>query len=468
MKYPLIFLRFFKKLLDKAAKKCCRTLIIRLFYGGVDMSFTITEIRENLFSVFSSLLERREEFLNNPASDFTRRKKISFEQTMLFPMIAGADNVATELLNMFGEEDLPLPSAMIQRRNQIKKEAFQEMFYLFNKSIPKEKNYKGYQLVACDGTRLNLPYNSQDSYSLVDNVEGRKGFNQVHLNALYDILNDLFLDAEIQGMQEMNERDALCKFLDKHSKSRLKSIFIADRGYATFNIYAHAINNNQLFLIRARENDAHSLCSDNNHLVEKTYVDEDITIRIGRIRHKNKCNYKNYHFIKKEHRYDYIEYGEDKVDLLRVRVVKFPLSTGSFEYIVTNLPRGEFSLDSIKELYNLRWGEETAFRHLKYAGNMVRIHSIKLDFLLQEIYGKLTLYNFSTCIANSIAKRESAGTNYEYNFNHTQIQKFVRLYIIGLVKDLEKLANKFLVPVRPGRKFKRIIRRQSAVPLSYR
>ena len=88
------------------------------------MSFTITEIRENLFSVFSSLLERREEFLNNPASDFTRRKKISFEQTMLFPMIAGADNVATELLNMFGEEDLPLPSAMIQRRNQIKKRGF--------------------------------------------------------------------------------------------------------------------------------------------------------------------------------------------------------------------------------------------------------------------------------------------------------------------------------------------------------
>jgi hypothetical protein len=468
VKYPLIFLRFFKKLLDKAAKKCCRTLIIRLFYGGVDMSFTITEIRENLFSVFSSLLERREEFLNNPASDFTRRKKISFEQTMLFPMIAGADNVATELLNMFGEEDLPLPSAMIQRRNQIKKEAFQEMFYLFNKSIPKEKNYKGYQIVACDGSRLNLPYNSQDSYSLVDNVEGRKGFNQVHLNALYDILNDLFLDAEIQGMQEMNERDAFCKFLDKHSKSRLKRIFIADRGYATFNIYAHAINNNQLFLIRIKENDVYALCRNDKHLVENPRFDGDFITNIGRIRHGKNCKYENYHFIRKGYRYDYIEYGEDKVDLLRLRVVKFPLSTGSFEYIVTNLPRESFSIDSIKELYNLRWGEETAFRHLKYAGNMVRIHSIKLDFLIQEIYGKLTLYNFSTCIANSIAKRESASTNYEYNFNHTQIQKFVRLYIIGLVKDLEKLANKFLVPVRPGRKFKRIIRRQSAVPLSYR
>ena len=130
------------------------------------MSFTVAEIRKNLFSVFSSLLERRDEFLTNPASDFTRKKKISFEQTMLFPMIAGADNVATELLDLFGEEDLPLPSAMIQRRNQIKKEAFKELFFQFNRTIPVTKTFRGYRLIACDGTRLNLPYNPSDHSTL--------------------------------------------------------------------------------------------------------------------------------------------------------------------------------------------------------------------------------------------------------------------------------------------------------------
>ena len=183
------------------------------------MSFTVTEIHKNLFSIFDSLLARRDEFLNNPSSDFTRKKKISFAQTMLFPMIAGADNVATELLDLFGEENLPLPSAMIQRRNQIKKEAFQELFYLFSKSIPVAKTFHEYQLIACDGTRLNLPYNPADLNTLVDNIEGRKPFNQAHLNALYDIMNDMFLDVEIQDMREMNERGSLCKFLDKHSSS---------------------------------------------------------------------------------------------------------------------------------------------------------------------------------------------------------------------------------------------------------
>ena len=116
----------------------------------------------------------------------------------------------------------------------------------------------------------------------------------------------------------------------------------------------------------------------------------------------------------------------------------------------------------------MRWGEETAFRHLKYAGNMVHIHSIKPDFLIQEVYGKLTMYNFSSCITKAIAQKETRNTAYTYSLNHTQIQKFTRLYLLKKVKKLEILVNRFLVPVRPGRKFKRIIRRQSAVPLAYR
>lgn len=432
------------------------------------MSFTVAEIRKNLFSVFSSLLERRDEFLTNPASDFTRKKKISFEQTMLFPMIAGADNVATELLDLFGEEDLPLPSAMIQRRNQIKKEAFKELFFQFNRTIPVTKTFRGYRLIACDGTRLNLPYNPSDHSTLVNNIEGRKGFNQAHMNALYDILNDLFIDVEIQGMNEMDENGAFCRFLDKHSKLCSKTIYIADRGYATFNNYAHALRNNQLFLFRMKETDALNLCPSQPHIMDGAYVDEDISIHVGRRCKKSNRKYGNYHFVRKRHRYDFIAPNVDDIDILNFRVLKFPLSSGKMEYIATNLPSNEFPLKLIKDLYNLRWGEETAFRHLKYAGNMVHIHSIKPDFLIQEIYGKLTLYNFSSCITKAMTKRETSKTAYTYNFNHTQMQKFVRLYVIGVVKDLEKLINRFLVPVRPGRKFKRIIRRQSAEPLSYR
>ena len=43
--------------------------------------------KQVLFSIINSLLDNRDEFLVNPQSDFTRSKKITFSQTILFPMI---------------------------------------------------------------------------------------------------------------------------------------------------------------------------------------------------------------------------------------------------------------------------------------------------------------------------------------------------------------------------------------------
>ena len=104
---------------------------------------SVQQIKQTLFSIIDSLLSRRDEFLSNPDTAFTRKKKISFTQTILFPMLAGSDNSATELLDFFDEDMLPLPSAMIQRRNQIKKEAFMELFSQFTERINTHKIFQG-------------------------------------------------------------------------------------------------------------------------------------------------------------------------------------------------------------------------------------------------------------------------------------------------------------------------------------
>ena len=172
--------------------------------------FDAGQVKNSLFSVIDSLLENRDDTLTNPQSDFTRTRKISFTQAVLFPMVAGSDNVATELLDLFGEKKLPMPSAMIQRRSQIRPEAFRKLFYLFTGKFAPGNLYYGYQLVACDGSRINLPYNPSDADTFICAIEGRKGINQVHLNSLYDVLNDIFLDIELQGIHRMNEKAAFC------------------------------------------------------------------------------------------------------------------------------------------------------------------------------------------------------------------------------------------------------------------
>ena len=126
--------------------------------------------------------------------------------------------------------------------NQIKPEAFRELFIRFLKQFPVLKTLNGYQLVACDGSRLNLPYNPADPDSFIQCIYGRKGINQIHLNSLYDLLNDVFLDVELQGIRQMDEKGAFTRFLDKNITSVKKRIYIADRGYASYNIFAHAIH----------------------------------------------------------------------------------------------------------------------------------------------------------------------------------------------------------------------------------
>ncbi|MDO4804154.1 MAG: hypothetical protein Q4A32_04965 [Lachnospiraceae bacterium] len=89
------------------------------------------DLKNVLFSSINFLLNHREEYLYHPETAFTRTKDISFEKTILFPMLAGAGNVATELMDFFDEDSLPLPSAMIQHRNQVRPEAFKALFTEF-------------------------------------------------------------------------------------------------------------------------------------------------------------------------------------------------------------------------------------------------------------------------------------------------------------------------------------------------
>lgn len=431
--------------------------------------YSASSIKELLLSTIHSIFEQKSVLLNDPDSSFSRVRKISFEQAMLFPMLAGSENVDAELLDFFGEDILPLQSAMIQRRNQIKPAAFKVLFSSFTQQILVMKTFHGYQLIACDGSRLNLPYHPSDPETFIKCIEGRKGLNQMHMNCLYDPLNDIFIDVELQGIQQMDEKAAFTTLLKRQAdlKPKAKQIFIADRGYASYNIFAHAIHNNQLFLIRVPESFARNICKNREDWLADPCADETVIVNIGRRNTKEKRQLTNYHHIQSSGHYDFLEKGSDETDQLHLRVLKFPISEVSFEYIVTNIPKYTFSLSTVKELYNLRWKEETAFRHLKYAGNMVHIHSLKKDHLLQEIYGKLTLYNFSSFIA-SVEGVTKKTDKYTYTFNHTQVQKICIRYLRGTVKNVKELITRYLVPIRPGRSFERELRRQPADTLAYR
>lgn len=60
----------------------------------------------------------------------------------------------------------------------------------------------------------------------------------MHLDALYDLLQHVYVDASVQSKIGMNEYKALVTMIDRSDISN-KVIFIADRGYESFNNIAH-------------------------------------------------------------------------------------------------------------------------------------------------------------------------------------------------------------------------------------
>ena len=50
----------------------------------------------------------------------------------------------------------------------------------------------------------------------------------------------------------------------------------------------------------------------------------------------------------------------------------------------------------------MRWGIETSFRDLKHTLGLLHLHAKKVEFILQEVFAKLTMYNFCELITQSV------------------------------------------------------------------
>ena len=145
------------------------------------------------------------------------------------------------------------PAAVSQRRAQIDPETFQNVFQRFNTSCKDSGNFRGYRLLAVDGTSVNIPRNP-GAPSFVQNESAPNGYNQLHLNPFYDLCNKTFYDALIQPEPQKDEIGALIGMLKRNHFSE-KTIIIADRGYESYNVMAHLLEKpNTDFLIRIKQN----------------------------------------------------------------------------------------------------------------------------------------------------------------------------------------------------------------------
>ena len=116
--------------------------------------------------------------------------------------------------------------------------------------------------------------------------------------------------------------------------------------------------------------------------------------------------------------FDYLKNRNDIYEM-KFRAIRFKLTDNSYEAILTNFSREEFPIEEIKKLYNKRWGIETSFMHLKYAIGLNHFHSRKKEFIYQEIYGKLIMYNYCEKITRSVVIKQNSKKKHTYQVNYS-------------------------------------------------
>lgn len=196
-------------------------------------------------------------------------------------------------------------------------------------------------------------------------------------------------------------------------------------------------------------------------------INQLITLTRRQTKHtKNliKNNPNRYRWIQPHTTFDYLKPREDKMYDLSIRIVRFEIADSVYETVYTNLPRDEFPADVLKELYQMRWGIETAFKELKYNVGLASVHSKKTTFVFQEIYAKLIMYNFAVLIAYAQTVPDGKRINFAKSM-HVCCQLFKEKLSDAV---LLKMIRKFLSPIRQGRNFERNKNVKNAVGFAYR
>ncbi len=413
----------------------------------------LSDLKATLDNCIAELDEIHFMFCQNPESDFTRNRKLSFHDYIQLMLQMQSKSVSNEILDFFEHSlSAPTKSAFTQQRYKLQPEGWDFLFHTFVDQCRtlSDNLYRGYRLLACDGSDVNITRDPSDERTFIH--EGEKGYNAIHINALYDITNSTYCDFLVQGKKKLHERAALNTMVDRYTDP-VPAILMADRGYESFNVFAHLIQRNMKFVIRMKDIGSNGILS--SYDLPDSEFDTNIETTLTRRHTKVTLGDPNtYTILQPVTDFDFLDENCLYYDIC-FRIVRIRLDNGTYICIATNLSEEEFPLEEIKKIYRMRWSEETSFRKLKYTIGLIDWHSSKYDGILQEINARMILYNFCELVTAHAVVKTKENTKHAYKINFATAVNICRAYLKHGSDEIETmlLIQKHLTPIRFDRKY---------------
>lgn len=404
--------------------------------------------------------------------DFTRSRKMDFEKVVMYGLNKKGltSKMEIEEFNeIIDSKDISSPGVLKQRK-KLRAEIYKDMMQnnlkaFYNEFTDEVKLFKGYILTATDGSDFEIP-NTKATRKNYNSTKDNTSVARAHVSNNFDLLNKYILSTII-GPETSNEKEMDREHLKEIKAMELKHpiIRVKDRGYVSIKDVYYSNKNNDKFVIRLKKTDFKKQVMSmktNDEIVEIPY-------QYDRIR-----NYK-------DNAPEFYKLMEETKTSIFVRIVKIILPTGEIEILMTNLSDEEVSYNDMNELYQLRWGIETNYHYLKESLKIEAITSSIDNIIKQDIYSQMFVFNLlQTFVNDSNENIKNLKYKYEMKINFNMAIGFFKKFFIlifieenlerkkALIDKLEEKIEKYLEPVRPGRKYPRNKNKKNKYPINKR
>lgn len=327
-------------------------------------------------------------------SDFTRERKLTFAKMMIVMMrksVKSLQNVLHEAQREIGallksdDTDTITGSAYTQARKKLNYSAFIELSDMSRDLFYEDgeyKRFKGYRLLAVDGSIVTLP-NTDDikkefGVVQVKNQEATftKEIAQARASTLYDVLNHIVIDARLDN-KAVDERTQARHHLQKAQQGDL---VVFDRGYPSYELFASVIHQDKSdFLMRIRKNSF----KDTAYLFDSSCQEDDIVITL------QPSSKALMHTMQ----------TQGLPLSIRVRFIRVELANGEVEVVATSvLEKDILTTKDFKLLYHLRWEIETYYGVIKNRLNVENFTGLSPMSVKQDFFATIFISNYESVL----------------------------------------------------------------------
>lgn len=395
-------------------------------------------------------------FFTEKPSDFSRERQLPLPVLVGLLLNFCKRSLAVEIDEFFQvvqqSEEAPTSSAFCQQRAKLKPVFFQVWNGLLCESFRQHygeavRRWRGFRLIAGDGSTLFLPQVKalREHFGTQNNRSGQTPMARTLL--LYDVLNKLNLWATVFPYHQA-EPTLLCENLRQVPDH---SILLLDRGFPSFAL---------LYLLRreaARGVHFVIRCKlDFNKEVQR-FVASTAPSKIVELA----PSYKS----KVRLRQMGIELAA--AERLGVRVVKFQVADTTEVLFTDLLDARRYTLADLKQLYGWRWPVEGSYEKQKNKWQLEQFSGLSVRAIEQDFHASVFTANLQALVEKQCSEYVDglAATRkhaYQINSNvavaalkHNVVRLFLSEDPRAILFRLQHAFQRHVVPVRPGRKYKR-------------